>query len=882
MLYVTAEHLRQVVASVRVMAHPGSQFVHTSLLQGCPASQNNMTVLQNITSISTAKTSALPSYTAATTRPDHWGIIASYVPVASYTSLCLTSRTLHAHFAPRLWNDPLRMVQLLGLDRNEELNWYLRRFIGESVKVAREHIRALVLALDFRDFATYTAEFFSWAVEEALDRTLRQLPALFPRLRCLLLDGHPAFNPASLTRVADTAKATRQRNTYLPTYKPLLLSIAGSNTELQASYFASEYTRDLVYLDISHMPGSLRTPANAGLFGSRSLPNLRVLKARGRELDDAGVKALCTAFGRQLWSLDVCENKMTDAGLDSIITHCMPARSLLSDSRYDIEGKAIIGKEAGPSEGGPFVTIVESGLSASFIHPERHFADPPAYISSENLVQRPSGAAPVMRDDLDDMLLFLAGGAGQDIAPEMVEELTESRRCRSSGLSHLAISGNQVTQAGVERMLCLSRGALEHFDCDLSLMRTRLPWTSKQSYQQSCLYSLIGSTYLFRPVISSSLRSLRVHHSLVTQIPTVDRKQGIKASSLGDTWQAEKLLMPRASLAWPDDGFVPDTNPRLTSLTLTNLPRRSAGPIVNKLKDFFVLLYEQQNNINNMRRALSGGIVSRRSPIMLTGIRHLRLEFDSIPETGDADITGSGIVYFVPDVEIVKNAPPADFSFFGTWAPETTAAQVEIPRHPSPNLHLSEECRPQPPPPPPPPHSQSGESMAREPAPTQPLSQDTDSAPCPAVPPTPSTAQTTVWVGPGCSSSDHPAVTEYVRNIKEQPRLRAAVGPATPPQVRAGVPSGVHLFQAAWEATLLAALETTEPGTQRGGMQDPALGLMRLRMPTNIEVGAMVDVVDELKRFRAGERAAGRHWTGTLEVINMNKAAAATESGFWR
>ncbi|TLS25053.1 hypothetical protein PpBr36_06960 [Pyricularia pennisetigena] len=831
------------------------------------------------------RTSGLPSYTAATTRFEPWSIVAPYVPAASYASLCLTSRTLHAHFAPRLWNDPLRMVQLLRLDRNEELGWYLCRFIGGSVKVARESTRALVLVLDFRNFATFTAHFPSPTVEEALEDTIRRLPAMFPRLRCLLLDGHPAFDPGSLTRAAAVARTARQQNPDMPAYKPLLLSIAGSKNELSVSYFASEYTRNLVYLDISRVPGSLRTPVATGTFGPRTLPCLRVLKARGRELGDTGVKALCTAFGRQLWSLDVSCNNITDAGLTAIIACCVPNLSLWSDTRYDVEGKVTILHLLEAHEARPFVTIKESDFSTSFCHPERHFADSPAYELSENAVQRPDGLATLLRDGPDDLLRFIAGGAGEDVAPEMVEEVMASRHCRGLGLTHLAIRENRLTQAGVERMIQICRGNLEYLECDMTVMRTRLNLFSPYYHGQSRIHGLLGSSWLFRPVISSSLRSLYVHHSAVTQVPTIIMI-GNQDSSLTDAWLAEMMILPRAELAWPGGGFVPDMNPRLTSLTLTNLPRRSAGPLVEKLKQFLRLLYEQEQTIGSTRRALLMDRASARTSVMLKGLRHLRLELDHYSDQSPDD--GKGMTDKLDAAtDVYMDQPSHEFSFFHTWGPETTPSRPGEDRiavdYPAPNA--PERTLPIAP------ATVDSEKTGQEIVNLSFSHNDAFTMSCLAPSSTP---QVSVWIGPKSffhetgndgEHGHHPAITEYVRNVKSMPSLRTDVGPATPPQVRAGVPHGVCLFQAAWEAILLAALDSALAGVQgsdRNGMQNQALGLPRLRMPTSGDFDNMVDIVSELKRFRAAERAEGRHWTGSLEVVHMPRDDAARDTGFWR
>lgn len=61
----------------------------------------------------------LPSYEEATTAPDWLELVATYVSFSDYRRLSLVSRRFWTIFAPRLWENPLKAVRLLGLDPSD-------------------------------------------------------------------------------------------------------------------------------------------------------------------------------------------------------------------------------------------------------------------------------------------------------------------------------------------------------------------------------------------------------------------------------------------------------------------------------------------------------------------------------------------------------------------------------------------------------------------------------------------------------------------------------------------------------------------------------------------------------------------------------------------
>ncbi|SPQ20581.1 b30ce2aa-9253-4560-8cf9-607ceb52a1c8 [Thermothielavioides terrestris] len=315
---------------------------------------------------------------------------------------------------------------------------------------------------------------------------------------------------------------------------------------------------------------------------------------------------------------------------------------------------------------------------------------------------------------------------------------------------------------------------------------------------------------------------------------------------MASLWVAETLLLPRAELAYPE-AFVPDMNPRLQSLVLTQIPRYSAGPLIHKLIHFLKLASIQERAIQDIKAT------NRRGPATLLGLRHIRFEFEPDPRDALED-----------DVEIELPHDPAavmddyskDFSFFGesNWSSEpsttskpssmsTAAVERHSPRNPSEPRGQTCSCesaRPESP------HSPSSHESHPSTEATHLLHTWSWNAQTFTLP---------VWIGFRTADQCTPAVREYMRLLRAQPHLQADPVPASPCHVAAGVPPGELIFSAAWEAILLS------------GMRDVLAAIKAYRAQTK-------RAYEELKR--TAERDGGRgevklgephfHWTGRLEV----------------
>lgn len=707
------------------------------------------------------------------------------------------------------------------------------------MKSVRFETRSLVRSLDFRDFALRASGLYSTeASERAISESFRNLPEIFPNLICLLLDGHPELDPGSLSRTNSEARALASLQ---------LFDIARCPQELTSKLFTSAYFRELVYLDMSYVPGSVKSAVLSSL-NPQYLPELRVLKVRGREVDDTSAIELFRSFGRQLWSLDLSDNKLTDRIVDDLVSYCFSSLSFHSDANFQKEGKLVLRRNIGSRPYGPFEFIQDSDYSSTFTHPERYFADPPVYSRRADHAElqewqtvRDDGLGRMKKDDASAIKLELLGEALATTGDTPLPLQTKVRS-GAGGLSHLYLNKNRLTSSGIGKLLRSCLGRLEHLECDFCLHTPPLSQTERHRKIPHVI-GLIGSAHLFRPVISSNLRSLRVHHSLVTQVPTLVA-EGLAVATARRL--AESAFYRNICRAYPQ-AFAPDMNPRLRSLTLTDIPARSIGPIVEQLKRFLTLLSTQQRGIRDARVAFG---THRRA--ILSGLQHLRLElepvfsddmmdssmagdvdFDALLDPGNDNFSNETLSFFDEESGgITSRNKESGFPIYGYFSSEFNKPELyagfkagsRLGSYPYPGLESEYlYCH----------ESDLGISSS-------------DTVP--------------VWVGSG-QVGPHAAVNEYMWNLQD-PSLRTNIGPATPDHVAAGVPPFSYIFYGAWDAIVF-------PKNLPSALKTAASAPFR-------------DVATAVKECRLKTKGTSEHWDGKIELVRTNSAAHYHSSVYWR
>ncbi|KAF5025702.1 hypothetical protein F66182_2220 [Fusarium sp. NRRL 66182] len=629
----------------------------------------------------------------------------------------------------------------------------------------------------------------------------------FPNLISILVDGQGDLDPSEFL-----IEAARQ---------VLVLSMA--DCPLSLSGKLAPCLDRVVYLDLSRIKGSFRPFLQHGQRRA-----LRVLKIQGKEIDDAGARLLAQHFGTCLWSLDLGDNKLTDQALEYIGAWCLSPGDLRSDANFDIEGKLECGSRS--PDYGPWVYVSESSWSGSFSHPNRHLIDAPSYSFDDTLPQedestRLDGKGPIKSDSADAVSRGLQGEDPR-FSPATFQN--------SKGLTHLNLSDNQISSLGIRKLLTLGRGHLQQFSCDSMLLVPPFKKTVGWWPKTAKLYGFFAA-HTLRPVFSSNLRVIRLHHSLVTQTPTLEM-EGL--SAMACCFISENSILPRAEKAFPE-AFVPDMNPRITSLTLTRIPRRSSGLLVQKLISFLELLAVQERAIFDA--------TSRRGPSTLAGLRHLRLEFEPDP-CGEY----SSVVEDI-DAEELMNSGEKGFSFFQD---EAKKPRLQPARGTAESSHQPDLVDP--------PLPQGGSGQRHPEYLSIGIAKNGKSV------------KTNVWIGP--FPTDNLVIRDY-RRLVQHYQVRDHIGPATPAQILAGAPPAALVFHTAWCMAMMP--------------QD-------IKEPTRCELGTMRDVLTELKRFRLEGKA--RHlrlqteygsktvppgephgfWLGKLEVSTQRAGPSSKSANYWR
>lgn len=707
----------------------------------------------------------------------------------------------------------LRTQPCVGAVRTD-LNWWLDYVFNRLSRVSPA-TRALVLILDARNFSKDNFHFSSDNSAKTLEQSFKLALELLPSVGSVLLDGHTDLDPRFLIE--------------LPQQQLLLLSLRDCATPLSHRLFSSPSLQSLIYLDVSGVPGSILPLAQAAI-----LPNLQVLKIRHREVDNAALTALVNRFGLGLWSLDLAVNKITDDIIETLRARCFPSAQLRTDAHFQVEGK-LYNSPHGTPENGPFMTILESPWSETFTHPERYFVDSPMYTArpdgglQEYETLRSNGRTQERRDSADAVGFLLS----------TCDHGSESSR----GLTHLHLSNNQISAFGIEKLFRISNGQLQEFTCDRMQLLSNPDICHYLWPRSAKLYGILGMSHIFRPVISSNIHTLRIHHSFVTNIPEL-QMDGLPL--IARTYLAETSIHSRIEMAYPQ-AFIPDMNPRLKSLTLTCIPRRSSGPLITKLTNFLRLLALQERGLYDTGLLTTP---SWRGPGMLRGIKHVRLEFE--PDPMNEQFSTEEEV----DAEKLMSSGDCGFSFFDD---ERAALAPSKPAHIlNPDMVNSSANAY---------NVQFAEGLGRNEGDFLSYQGQWNSE----------AFSIQVWVGPHAEGAN--AFLKEYRRLVIELNIRSNVGPVTPCQILAGAPRNSYVFQTAWCIAIMPR---------------------ELRVPTFGDLTGMEDTVEALRAYRLTGRAMlaklkesagharvppGRphyFWGGRLEVSTENAKPRSQPSQHWR
>lgn len=151
---------------------------------------------------------------------------------------------------------------------------------------------------------------------------LRDCLERLPRLQCLIVDGLPFFDHASLLTLRQSSSWWRQTHpNAFPVFGLRLLDASGcSNATSTGLAEALPHFPDLVSLDLSKTSAA----KDKSVFSQLAcLRNLRILKLKGLGLRDHDLSTIASAVGVHVRSLDVSDNNLTDASARLLLESCM-------------------------------------------------------------------------------------------------------------------------------------------------------------------------------------------------------------------------------------------------------------------------------------------------------------------------------------------------------------------------------------------------------------------------------------------------------------------------------------------------------------------------------------------------------------------------------
>jgi hypothetical protein len=257
------------------------------------------------------------------------------------------------------------------------------------------------------------------------------------------------------------------------TYQLRLLDASNcNNLTPQALAGALKLFPGLVYLDLS---GTTSARYQDVLSSFAFLPALQILKLQRLWLTDDDVSSLVRIVGRNLRSLDLRQNRITDRGIKELIQNSIRASSHLPD-----------GRRSPPRLNTKLQQILESEAQ------------------EEHIRRR------------------LTSGFGTDLGIE---------HSSGQGITHLYVSGNEVSAAGASGLIrCKQLRVIDLGDIAIELLRPHHP-----KYELPPEIVPLPTADNLIPLIENgadNVTYLRINHAVVTQLHCVKE---VKAFEVADT-----------------------------------------------------------------------------------------------------------------------------------------------------------------------------------------------------------------------------------------------------------------------------------------------------------------------------------------------------------
>lgn len=475
-----------------------------------------------------------------------------------------------------------------------------------------------------RQYKTHTEDYVEFGADLGPEKLFTMLHC-YPNLNCLLL--HEASS-----QDFGTSSGVDSAQQYKGNTSPEWISIAGSGTVDISHIAATKFTENLIYLDAS---ASRRGPNWTRALTIRNFPSLRILKLRSLRLTDELLPSLITNSRCQLWSLDLRDNLLTDRTIVELLqkeTFLGNIPGFARSRNLEFQGNSVF----------------FSGLDMH-TSDEMYFANPPHYD------EEASDGVVAFRPDIVGEIRHSSSGRNQ-------VPILERRRGEQddllefTGITHLWLSKNKLTAKGVWYLLS-STNRLQLLDVG-SVRTTLVPIGTGVGAPD--IFAQEFTTDALRLDACPRLEELRIHHSIITQFPSVISRSN--SYNIHEISSNARITQACHSAMKQQNGhmlapFDANQNTKLRVLTLTSIPRRGTPALFQALRFFIVRLAAQETNVAEIRYSIGA---HRRSPELLTGLRKLRLEF--LPEDSAARARASSSVTGDRDAEVYYERMRLDFA----------------------------------------------------------------------------------------------------------------------------------------------------------------------------------------------------------------------------
>ena len=553
----------------------------------------------------------------------------------------------------------------------------------------REEVRCHVTMMDFRPLngvkpchdIGFRPDDPSYNVLSFFQR-LSLIEKIFPCLKFVLMDGLDLISASTSTSISTSStsgnrgqRVVRNRDMETPTessikhpqsdywtrphrletamntesvakFQPILLSGA-QNRYIHHFLHNPTYATNLLYLDISrqldNIPSVFSAPTDC-------FPNLKILKLRGMRLKTNAVSILLKQIQLRVFSLDLRDNQLTDDIVQML---------LANNIRSNLPQRTDLHSDAGGERRLSSNTVASIPES---LHQERYMEEPPSYRERANPLEEQEtmvadGRVEMRLDDADGVIAHLTRDEQIAIIRTNGLPLETDDLMLKTGITHLYLSNNNLTSDGVNQLL-QGTNRLQLLDVGGVVQSKHRLAAKNPNIKPICQADTVR---LLGPEYSQRLESLRIHHSIVTHTPTLGTVGEFHLSEARHVQLSEEDYAGHELVAWPE-ALLPNINPRIRSLTLTNVPRKSHGQVIERLLNFLHEASLQESLIEDL-----APVDRRRGARMLSGLRVLRLEFESLYVRREQLNAGPSVSEDA-DADKFMAESERDFSFFQDYA----------------------------------------------------------------------------------------------------------------------------------------------------------------------------------------------------------------------